>query len=180
MLPANSDSFTSSFNSIRSLPLLSLLHLLQHLALYRKRDKNGHSGFFLFLRENYSLLLVRVPLAIEEIPHYSCDSQSFHHNWLLNFCKSFFLNRLIWWYDSSFLPCQCELYPLIFNINVSCTLERNYICAWHITHFTYQWILLGKIFSEISVYLLDKRYFPVVFSSLWSLSDFGIRVILAS
>ena len=80
MLPANSGSFTSSFNSIRSLHLLSSLHLLQHLALYQKSDKNGHSGFFLFLRENYSFLLVRIPLAIEEIPHYSCDSQSFHHN----------------------------------------------------------------------------------------------------
>ena len=104
MLPANSCSFTSSFNSIRLLHLLSLLHWLQQLALYRKSDKNGHSGFFLFLRENYSLLLVRIPLAIEEIPHYSCDSQSFHHNWLLNFCKSFFLIRLIWWYDSAFYP----------------------------------------------------------------------------
>ena len=45
-----------------------------------KRVTRMDTLFFLFLRENYSLLLVRKPLAIEEIPHYSCDSQSFHHN----------------------------------------------------------------------------------------------------
>ena len=69
MLPANGGSFTFSFNSVRLLHLLSLLHWLQHLALYGRSDKNGHSGFFLFIRENHSLLLVRIPLAIEEIPH---------------------------------------------------------------------------------------------------------------
>ena len=147
MWPANSGSFTFSFNSIRLIHLLSLLHWLQHLALYGKSDEKGHSGFVLFLRENHSLLLVIVPLGIEEIPHYSCIAQSFHHNGLLNFCKSFFLTRLIWWYDCSFLPCSYgEFHPLIFNIKVSCTLERNYICAWYIIHFIYQWILLAKIF----------------------------------
>ena len=80
MLPANGGSFTFSFNSIRLLHLLSLLHWLQHLEQYGMSDENGHSDFVLFIRENHSLLLVRIPLAVEEIPHSSCVAQSFHHN----------------------------------------------------------------------------------------------------
>ena len=108
----------------------ALLHWTEFLAHVEGKRWMAILALFPVIGNEHSLILVSIQLEVEEIPLYSCVSQSFHHNWLLNFGKCFFC---IDWdnYMIFFAPCN-----IVDSINWFSNIKvKKSTCAWYITIF---------------------------------------------